>query len=186
MKTFKVFGIIILVIIAGLGVILFILYATIKTKSTSLNNYAPYKDYIGKTVILNKETILYKVDSRTFENDDYPYNLIDSLNPMWEDIKLTMKTPNPYTQEISRFPAGTNLTIDKSVQYTNGVSGSSYPTVFGTIKYQNKTYKIGYSWGEKSASKDYSGIKECWYFHQAPWQDKHDSTFYALPTAKIW
>jgi len=184
MTTKRIMGIVaigILVVVIGF---IFILYATIKTKSTSLNNYEPFKEWVGKTVTLNKETVLFKEKIRMNSNSNYPYMLLDSLHPQWRYVEEQKAIGD--IEEIIRFPVGTSLKLDKAIQYTNGVSGSSYPTIFGTITAHGMDYKVGYQWGERDVSKAFEKIEKCWFFHQAPWQDKQDTTFYALPTANFW
>ena len=109
---------------------------------------------------------------------------MDSMHPKWQYVN-EQKTIGDL-HEVATFPAGTTFIVDKVIQYTNGVSGSSYPTVFGKIVITGKEYKVGYQWGERSMQKSYDKIAKCWQFHQAPWQDKRDTAFYALPTANFW
>ena len=182
----KVLKIIALVIIVGIGFILFILYATVKTKSTSLKNYAPYKELIGKTLVLKKETYLFKDETTMIPNGDFPYTLLDDLHPRWAYFQEGKNIPEVDITEILTFPQGVEFHVEKAIQYTNGVSGSSTPTIFGIIEYQGKTYKISYLWGERDIDKAFRNVPECWQFHQAPWQDSADTTWYALPTANIW
>ena len=184
MSAGKIMGIIALVIIGGIGLFVFFLYATIKTKSTSLNKYEPFKEWVGKTVILDKETVVFEEKVRMTPNSKYPYMLLDSLHPSWEYVWNQEKKGD--VTHIKTFPAGTELTLEKAIQYTNGVSGSSYPTIFGTIKDGEKEYKVGYPWGEINISRDFKGIAESWRFHQAPWQTGEDTTYYALPRAEWW
>lgn len=82
--------------------------------------------------------------------------------------------------------AGTELVLEKAIQYTNGVSGMSTPYIFGTIGSREETYSVGYQWGKRDLAKSHYGVEECWKFHQAPWQAKPDTTFYALPVAEWW
>src|SRR5690606_13662046 len=184
MTTKRIMGIVAIVILVVVIGFIFILYATIKTKSTSLNNYEPFKEWVGKTVTLNKETVLFKEKIRMNSNSNYPYMLLDSLHPQWRYVEEQKAIGD--IEEIIRFPVGTSLNLDKAIQYTNGVSGSSYPTIFGTITAHGMDYKVGYQWGERDVSKAFEKIEKCWFFHQAPWQDKQDTTFYALPTANFW
>lgn len=184
MTTKRIMGIIALVIVVVIAGFIFILYATIKTKSTSLNKYEPFKEWIGKTVTLNKETVLFKDKIPMNNNSDYPYMLLDSLHPQWRYVDEQKSIGD--IEEIITFPKGTVLKLEKAIQYTNGVSGSSYPTIFGTITFEGKTYKTGYRWGERDVSKAFDKIENCWFFHQAPWQDKQDTAFYAFPTANWW
>src|SRR5690606_39531762 len=89
-------------------------------------------------------------------------------------------------QEIIQFAEGTRLNLENAIQYTNGVSGSSYPMIFGTITAHGKSYKIGYQWGTLDIGKRMNKVEKCWQFHQAPWQANVDMNFYALPTANFW
>ena len=184
MTTKRIMGIVIILIVVAIIGFIFILYATIKTKSTRLNKYEPFKEWVGKTVNLNKETVLFKEKIRMNSNSDYPYMLLDSLHPQWQYVDEQKEIGD--IEEIMRFPAGTQLKLDEAVQYTNGVSGSSYPTIFGTIHFNGNTYKTGYRWGEMDISKRSDKIEKCWQFHQAPWQGGRDAAFYALPTANFW
>lgn len=168
------------VIIVGF---IFILYATTKTKSTSLNKYEPFKVWVDKTVTLNKETVLFKDKIPMNNNSDYPYMLLDSLHPKWQYVDERKNIGD--LEEIATFPAGTVLKLEKAVQYTNGVSGFSYPTIFGTITMNGKTYKIGYQWGERDLNKVSEKIERQWYFHQAPWQSSVDTNYYTLPKANF-
>ncbi len=180
----KIMGIIALVIVGGIGLFIFFLYATIKTKSTSLNKYEPFSEWIGKTVVLHTETMLFKEQMRMNPNSKYPYTLADSLNPGWEYILALVE--NGSVTKIATLPAGTELSLERAVQYTNGVSGSSYPTIFGTLKSNGKEYKVGYQWGDLDLSKNHYKIEKSWKFHQAPWQAEQDTAFYALPKADFW
>lgn len=178
-------GIIGLVAVGALVLFGVLLYATIKTKTTSLNKYKPFNEWIGKTVILNKRTVLFK-DKMYMNNSNYPYMLLDSMHPQWQYIEERKNLPEPDLEEITTFPAGTELHLEKAIQYTNGVSGTSNPTIFGSIHYNGETYKIGYRWGTMDLGKRFDKVEKCWHFHQAPWQEKTDTAFYALPTANFW
>ncbi|SFS71469.1 hypothetical protein [Sphingobacterium wenxiniae] len=184
MTVKKIMGIIALVIFGGIGLFIFFLYATIKTKSTSLDKYKPFSEWLGKTVTLKRETVLFKEKMRMNTNGKYPYTLIDSLHEGWEYI-LALEENGDVTK-ITTFPIGTELSLEKAIQYTNGVSGSSYPTIFGTIKSNGKEYKVGYQWGKLDLSKNYYQIEKSWKFDQAPWQTKQDTADYALPKADFW
>ncbi|WCM43327.1 hypothetical protein MG290_06610 [Flavobacterium sp. CBA20B-1] len=174
-------------LVIGLGVILFafMLFASIKTKSSSLNNHEPYKNWVGKNVTLQKETVLF-IDRMYDDNDDYKYTLLDSLHPQWQSVDERKNLPAPDLEEIVKFPAGTQFKLEKAIQYTNGVSGFSTPYIFGTILHNGKTYKTGYQWGTLDLAKSMDKEKKSWHFHQAPWQDSKDTAFYELPTAKLW
>lgn len=186
MTAKKVMGIIALVIISSIGLFVFIVYTSVKTKSTGISQYAPFKEWVGKTVTLNRETVLYKEKIPMNNNSHYPYILLDSLHPQWRYAQEQKKQPDPDLEEISVFPAGSQLKIEKAIQYTNGVSGFSYPTLSGTITGNGKIYKTSYQWGQMNIEKSMDKIEKCWYFHQAPWQERQDTAFYALPAARFW
>ncbi|WP_163516999.1 hypothetical protein [Gelidibacter japonicus] len=184
MTTKKIMGIIAGVVIGGIGLFVFMLYATIKTKSTSLNKYEPYKEWLGKTVTLNKETVMFKERDYMVLNSKYPYTLLDSLHPNWQYLHDLEALGD--VVKITSFPAGTQLALEKAIQYTNGVSGSSDPILFGTVNHNGKAYKVGYPWGKQDISKALDQIPESWKFHQAPWQTEQDTAYYALPRANWW
>ncbi len=186
MTAKKIMGIIILIAIGGIGLFIFILYATIKTKSTNISKYEPFNEWVGKTATLNRETILFIDKLPMYKNSTYPYVMLDSLHPMWQYAEDRKNLAEPELVEITSFPAGTTLKIEKAIQYTNGVSGSSYPMVFGTVSQSGRDYKIGYRWGSQNMNKAFANIEECWQFHQAPWQTHADTAFYALPEAHWW
>jgi hypothetical protein len=186
MSLKKMAGIVALVVLGGLGGFVFLIYATVKTKSRNISSYKPFVEWVGTSVELSKETIVFKDRIGLNGNDDYPYILLDSLHPQWQYIDQRKSLPDPDLVEIARFPSGTIVKFEKAVQYTNGVSGSSYPTLFGKISKNDAVYAIGYQWGEIDMTKYFDKIDECWKFHQAPWQDSRDTAFYSLPTANIW
>ena len=177
---------IVLIIISVIAGILLILYATVKTKSTSLNKYAPYKELIGKTLTLNEATYLFKDEASQIQDASYRYTLVDSLHPRWSYYQEAKEISEVNVEEILRFPAGVQFQVKKAVQFTGGVSGTSQPVIFGTIQYQGKEYKVHYYWGVRDIDKAFRNIDQCWQFHKAPWQEKQDTAFYALPTATIW
>ena len=177
-------GIIGLVVLSAITFLVFIVYASVKTKSQSINGYEPFKEWVGKTVTLNEETTLFKDKLQMNHNRKYPYMLLDKLHPKWQYVDEQKATGD--LEEIARFPAGTTLKFEKAIQYTNGVSGWSYPTIFGTIKTDGREYKTGYQWGEMDMGKKFDKIEKCWQFHQAPWQLEKDTGFYALPAASLW
>lgn len=182
MRIKKLTGILVLIAIGGGGIFVFLLYQTIKTKSTSLDRYEPFKQWIGKTVTLQKETVLFEEKLKLHDNIEYSYTLTDDLHPQFTHYKNIEFNPD----YIITLPAGTILQLEKAVQYTNGTSGFSYPHLFGTISANGKTYKIGYQWGDVNQEKYFDKVDKCWKFHQAPWRTTPDTAWYALPEAKWW
>lgn len=175
-----------LFLIGGACIFCFLLYQTIKTKSADMSNHAPYKHWVGKNCRLLRQTYLFKNKNSEEENSQYAYTLIDSLHPQWQYYKDAMYNPNMDVQYIINIPAGTTISFKKAIQYTNGVSGSSHPTILGNISINNRTYNISYQWGEISQARYFDHIDECWKFHKAPWQHTQDTAWYALPEAKWW
>ncbi|SDD27305.1 hypothetical protein SAMN04487894_107184 [Niabella drilacis] len=184
MKTKKIIGLVMLIVIGGLVLLTFVLYSTIKTKSTDISKYAPYNNWIGKTVTLDKQTVLVMEKARLNGDKSYPYLLLDSLHPDWQYLEEREKNGD-YTKVVV-FPAGLKLHIKKAIQFTGGVSGNSTPMIFGTLFHNGKEYKTGYQWGQRQIARYMDKIKECWHFHRAPWQTRPDTVFYALPDAQWW
>lgn len=184
MKKKQMIGVIALSIAGGVGILAFIIYATVKTKSTNISKFEPYNEWVGQTVTLDRPAILFQENIPMVDNNDYPYILLDSLHPKWLYIDEQKQIGN--LQEIIQFAEGTRLNLENAIQYTNGVSGSSYPMIFGTITAHGKSYKIGYQWGTLDIGKRMNKVEKCWQFHQAPWQANVDMNFYALPTANFW
>ncbi|WP_346239073.1 hypothetical protein ABDK00_010075 [Niabella insulamsoli] len=184
MKIRKPIRLLVLIISGGFILFAFILYATIKTKSTNISEYAPYNSWVGKTVALDKPTVLIVERVKISEDKNYPYSLLDSLHPDWQYLEEFEKAGN-YTK-VTTFPAGVKFHIKKAIQFTGGVSGSSTPIVFGTLLHNGKEYKVGYQWGQRNIARYMDKIKECWHFHRAPWQTRSDNTFYSLRDAKWW
>lgn len=115
MSTGKIIGIVVFVVIVLFALFLF---QTIKTKSTSLNNFVPYKELIGKTVVLNNDVILYKYkNSAEVFHSNYPYFLMDSKDPDWISIPNFVEINEIET--IFEIPKGASLKIEKAIQYTN-------------------------------------------------------------------
>lgn len=173
------------IIIIGIMVVLgfaFFLYATIKTKSTNINEYKPFKNWVGRTVTLNKEVVLLTEKVRLYDDKKYPYLMLDSLHPYWHYLDERIQLGD--YKVVKKLPAGTAFHIEKAVQFTGGVSGNSTPFIFGNVRYKGKSYGVGYQWGKMDIAKFMDKMGASWYFHQAPWQAQIDSTFYALPEAK--
>lgn len=184
MSVKKTMGIIIGIGIVAVFVFGFVLYATIKTKSTVISQYSPYKEWMGRTAILDKETVLLTEKVKLYDDKKYPYLLLDSLHPDWPYLAEHIKLGDYIL--VAKFPAGAAFHIEKAVQYTGGVSGNSTPFVFGTVSYMGKSYKVGYQWGTMNIGKFMDKVKACWQFHRAPWQTETDTVFYELPEARWW
>jgi len=180
----KIGNIILLVGVLGLLMFGVILYATIKTKTSSLNKVAPFDKLIGQTVRLNREA--YLMQEIPARNDDYPFVLMDPEheNFQWY-IDRTVIDP-PETVILDTIPAGTPITFEKAIVYTNGVSGHSTPCIFGRLVINGKDYRVEYSWGKLDLAKWFDQEKKSWKFWRAPWQEAPDTTYYEIPAAQWW
>ncbi len=178
MKILTIIGVVFIVVFA------FSFYMSIKTKSTDISKHQPFQQYVNQTVTLQQEAVLYK-ELKPF-NNNYPYTIIDDMHPLWEYYQRLSISDQKELTKIKTFPAGTKINFQKAVNYANGVSGNSTPLIFGVILDGAKKHKVGYQWGEKSAMRFFDGVKKCWFFHQAVWQQQKDTSFYALPVAKWW
>ncbi|QQT27656.1 hypothetical protein [Sphingobacterium spiritivorum] len=186
MKVKKIVIILAMLAAGGIGLFIFILYATVKTKSTDISTYSPFKEWVGKTVTLKKEMFLLEQDKNQIEEPVYPYLLIDSLHPQWQYAEAQKNNSNSDIKIIGKIPVGSKLSIEKAKQYTNGVSGFSQPALLGTLKNGEKEFKISFEWGDQNISKAMDGIEASWLFQQAPWQETKDTSYYILPQAKWW
>ena len=170
------------------GLLLFglLLYMTIKTKSTDVSREKPFQEWVGKSVILKNEILIFNEKLKSHTDEDYPYEFLDSLQPKWQFVNEQLRSGNPDVEEIKRFPKGSTFTIEKATLFTNGVSGTSSPYLFGRISDGTKTYQVGFRWGEQSMSRFFDDVEEQWKFPQAPWQNQTNSKYYALPEANWW
>lgn len=178
----------IILAVVSIGILLFglMIYATIKTKSTDVSNEKPFQEWVGKSVSLKQPIIIFNPKIKMYKEKDYPYEFLDSLHPNWQSINEQLNSSDSDVEEIDRFSSGSSFTIEKATMFTNGVSGSSYPYVFGIITDGSKTYKVGFQWGGRSLVRFMDGVDKQWQFPQAPWQNQTDTTYYALPEAEWW
>lgn len=183
MQKKQMIGIFALFIVGCIGLLVLIVYTTVKTKSINIAEHEPFKEWIGQTLILNRPTAIYRENIRMDGNNDYPYTLLDSMHPKWQYVEERKNIGD--IREITKLAEGSKLQVEKAIQYTNSVSGFSYPMIFGKISINGITYKIGYQWGTRDIGKRFDNLEKCWQFHLAPWQQKIDTNFYSLPTAKF-
>ncbi|MBA5630311.1 hypothetical protein [Moheibacter lacus] len=171
-----------------LGILLFgfFLYFTIKTKSTDVSDEQPFQNWVGKKVELNQEILIFNEKLKSHTDEYFPYEFTDSLQTKWQYVSEQLRSGNEDVAEIDRFPKGATFTIEKATLFTNGVSGSSNIYLFGEISNGEKTYEVGFQWGEQSISRFLDDVDEQWNFPQAPWQNQTDTTYYALPEANWW
>ncbi len=182
----KVLWILLGIFVFGILVFSFIIYATIKVKSKDISKLEPFQEWVGKTVPLHQEVVVFKELISLNEDRNYPYIILDKAHPKWQYVEQQKTMAEPDLKKIDIFPVGSTFQIEKATIFTNGVSGFSTPYVFGTIRYGDKEFKVGYQWGEESISKRMDNNDKSWKFHQAPWQSEVDTIDYALPEAKGW
>lgn len=171
-----------------LGILLFgfFLYIAIKTKSTDVSDDPPFQNWVGKTVELNQGILIFNEKLKSHTDQDFLYEFTDSLQPKWQFVSEQIQSNNSDFKKIGRFPKGSTFTIEKATLFTNGVSGSSSPYLFGRISDGTQSYKVGFRWGEQSLTRFFDDVDQQWKFPQAPWQNKIDTTYYALPEANWW
>lgn len=174
------------VLIIG-ALISFLIYATVKTKSTSLDQVAPFSSLIGETVVLQQDVdLLREVELKLYTHDAYPYLMTHLGHARYQQHQDRMANAPSEIELVVRIPAGTEVTFEKAVNYTNGVSGFSYPSLFGTLSHEGKQYKVDYVWGEEMIGLNMKDKEETWRFAQAAWQDKVDENYYAVPKGNVW
>ncbi len=171
-------------IIGGAGLFIFFLYATIKTKSTSLHQVAPFKQYINQTVITNQDIFL--MTEKDVPDGKFPYIVLDSAYAGFQWYVDRSKLSPPEVTLLDTIPAGSSITFTKAVNYTNGVSGLSKACLFGKITLQDKEYLIYYPWGKRSERMWLEGKYDQWEFRLAPWQTEKDTNYYTVPDAQYW
>ncbi|MFD2966504.1 hypothetical protein [Sphingobacterium bambusae] len=182
----KIIKILIFCLIAGIALFVLMLYSSIKTKSTNISRYEPFRAYVGKTWVLQCETYLFQEDDSYVLSKKHPFTLMDREHEQWTYFQDRMALDQSDVKLILKIPAGTEFTLREAVQYTNGVSGFSSPTVLGTISYDKKHYPVSYRWGTLDLAKSLGKVENCWKFQQAPWQETVDTAHYALPDAEWW
>ena len=183
-KRKKAIRILILVITVSLLLFGFLLYSTIKMKTRNISEMQPFATYVGDKLNLQRTVWLFQekepVDSK------YPLVLLDSLNPSFQWYHDRIKLQNPEVKLIKKITEGTSLQFDKVIMYTNGVSGTSTPRMFGELQDAGQTYRVEYSWGDQSFARMLDKEEKTWYFGLAPWQSTKDTAFYELPIAEFW
>ncbi|WP_160366903.1 hypothetical protein [Sphingobacteruim zhuxiongii] len=180
----RVLKIALLEIFGGISLFCFLLYMTVKTKSTSLQKEEPFQAILNKPQTLLRDVELF--DEELSTNDDFPNIMTDQYQHNFTNLQGRLKIPKPDVTYIAKIPAGQQVVFRKAIMYTNGVSGGSTPCLFGTIRYNDREYKVEYQWGDQSISRRSDNIPESWSFAMAPWQPAIDLTFYELPIAEWW
>lgn len=180
----RVLKIALLVVIGAIFLFCFMLYATVKTKSTSLSKITPFQEIINKPLTLVRDVELFVEEFPS--NDDFPNLITDRYQRNYQNLHERLTIEEPDAKFIVKIPAGQQVVFSKATMYTNGVSGSSKPCLFGTINYGGNEYKVEYQWGDQSIGRRFDKIPESWSFPLAPWQSTIDLKFYKLPIAEWW
>src|SRR5690606_2470632 len=123
MTAAKIIRMIALVGIGGIVLFIFSLYFTIKTKTRSINKYQPFSEWVGETVTLDIETVIFEEKVKMNSNRKYPYTLLDSLHPNWQ-YRLDQERLGDVTR-ITDSPSRTKLQLERAIQHTNGVHAST-------------------------------------------------------------
>ncbi len=186
LRISKVIKMLIVCLIVGIALFVLMLYGSIKTRSTNISRYAPFSTYIGQTWVLKEETHLFREDEIYVLDSKHPFTLLDRNHEQWAYFQDRVALDAPDVKAIAKVPAGATLKLDKAMQYTNGVSGFSSPTVLGILSYNGQQYAVSYRWGTLDLAKSLGKVANCWKFQQAPWQEKVDTAHYALPDAEWW
>ena len=82
---------------------------------------------------------------------------------------------------VDSLPKASMVHFQNAIVYTNGVSGSSQPYLFGLVNDRGNGYSVAYQWGVNKPEKWMYGDKSSWQFPMAPWQNKPDTAYYSLP-----
>lgn len=177
-----------IVLLVGAGLVLLfilVLYFTLKTKTADLKNVDPFKNLMNKEVVLVQPVSLFQEHNDVeIPNEDFPYVIVESKNSRykWYMERADMGTiSSPEATFIAKLPAGTIVQFEKAANYTNGVSGNSYPYLFGTVQFKNAKYPITYQWGEEDFSLVMNKKEKSWQFSKAPWQKVQDTNHYEIP-----
>lgn len=181
----KVIKIFIICIVVGFLLFVLAIIQTVKTKSTSISKKAPYKELIGKELITKRPIRLFMEKNPV--KKDYPYALSDTNQSYWNSYMASLGADNPEIKLSDSVDANSILVFDKAVMYTNGVSGSSDPRLFGTLSSpEGKTYKVEFRWGKYDYNYPWKVSQRGYLFELAPWQTALDTSHYYLPNAEWW
>ncbi len=101
----------IILIVAGIiAAIIVIFYYALHTKAKTVSSYMPFKAFLGKPLVTQRDALLVKnLQQYSFENS----------------YLLTETTASPDTEITEKYllPKGTILLFEKAALYKNGVSG---------------------------------------------------------------
>jgi len=181
----KVLKIIIICVVVGFFLFVFALFQTCKTKSTSISKRDPFKEVIGKELIIKRPVRLFM--PKDPDKTDYPYAISDTNQVSWESYMSGLQANEPEIKLSDSIKENAKVVFDKAVIYTNGVSGFSRPKLFGTLtSTEGNTYKVEFCWGKYESGYPWKGSHQPYKFSIAPWQEVQDTAHYYLPSAQWW
>ncbi|MFV0540028.1 MAG: hypothetical protein ACK5MZ_02165 [Aestuariibaculum sp.] len=171
--------IVLVIVVSIISILIMVAYYLTKTRSKSLNDTEPFKPLIGKTVTLIKPVYLFQ--EKKIKNKAYPYHLVDDSHHdyQWYLNRINDKTVPQDVFLIDSIPEGATLQFDKAEIRQYGWGGGGNYCLLGELNFQNKTYKIEYSWNEILGL--FQGEER---FLQAPWQTVKDTKIYKVPAVK--
>ncbi|MFV0605850.1 MAG: hypothetical protein ACK5NK_08435 [Niabella sp.] len=167
--------ILLILILLGVGFIL-ILYITLKPNTRNIATDTPFKEIIGKELVLNKAVyiILQEKGAYSFE----PYAIFDSNYNNSQIIQHATEKP--------QLLQGSKLHITGAKMYQSMRGGFYRPYILGTTKHPVTQKKISfeYQWGEASIDKLLNNVDDCWKFPLAPWETTAHEGWFVLPKMK--
>lgn len=183
--TKQVVKIFLICVVVGFFLFVFALFQTCKTKSTNISKKEPFKDLIGKELVLKRPVRLFMEKYPTRE--DYPYVLSDTNMHSWSTYTSMLQADVLEIKLSDTISENSKIIFDKAIQYTPGVSGFSRSKLFGTLSStEGKTYQVEVSWGKLNSNLDWKGSQKAYKFELAPWQSEIDTASYYLPDAQWW
>jgi len=100
----RVLKIALLVVIGAIFLFCFMLYATVKTKSTSLSKITPFQEIINKPLTLVRDVELFVEEFPS--NDDFPNLITDRYQRNYQNLHERLTIEEPDAKFIVKIPAG--------------------------------------------------------------------------------
>ncbi len=135
----KFLGVIVSIVIILVLLFVGLLYFTLKTKTKTVTEEAPYVSYMNTDLVLARDVILVKNDPAfVFEE---ALKLVEDDVPLFDGV----------TQEHF-LKAGSNIQLHDAKLFTNGVSGFTQSIVFGTVATEAGEFGFEYAWGDEHST----------------------------------
>ena len=124
-----------------------LLYYTLRTKVADISDQKPFIDFIDKEMILGQDAILVN-NYEHFVNQEPLY--LDAVGSQLYDG----------TSIAHYLKKGDTVIINSAKDFTNGTSGFTNTTIFGTVKTGNpsSTIPFEYDWETQTIEEDPAGI----------------------------